>query len=1390
MPTRNTFCRRAALLAVLTAAVWHACPGAVAASPEIRGTWITTTGNDDWTSANIGTTMSSLKQVGLNTVYVEAWKNGSTNFNSPTLQAFTGATSLNPSLGGQILLDDSRKAAAANGLVHGAWFEYGNMSQFLGNTGTATSGFNALSRKLRDATWTVGTTSGTGWLLRDPNGNYTTGSNGFVWMNPLVPEVRNLIKGIVTDAINQFDLQIVQFDDHLAWPQAYGWDSYTAAVYKQETGNNLPGSISDATFAAWRRGKTQAFFAEVSDAAKAAKPSVIVSLAPSPITTASSSFNANWSQWMTKSDEVLPQVYRSTISAFNTDWPGQITASGTNSDELGAGLRLLGTGASTPWNDLQQQIERTRTDGALGHSIWFSNGISNSGTNATDNYNSQLTAYYDVPTNGIAANPHFQSTRWSGTGGNGGSGTWSQLASQWKDTSTIWVSSGTGIFDGVGGTVTISGSVMAEAGLDFRTTGYTVTGGTLAFRGVFRADNLVNVASGATTTLAALVTGSTGLTKSGAGTLAITGSATGLTGGIQIDAGTLQVGASGTVGSLNASTPITVASGGTLAFNRSDTYGGNIANVISGSGAVALLSGSLGLSGSHSYAGGTLVRGGTLALAAGGAINHGAGNVTLGSTTGDVATLALSLGTITGSNGILGSGSGARGLATISGGTWTSGGSLVVGQSGSGSLVLTGSGVVRVGGGTGTITLAANPLSSGSLTVSSGLTSGTLQAATITGGSGAALVAFQQSGTYVVQPVLSGSLAVTQSGGGTTILAGSNTYAGATTISSGVLQVGAGGTTGFIGGGTVLNNATLAFNRSDDYGGPASANATRSITGAGGVQLLAGALALSGSSSYAGGTVIRGGTLSLTPTGAINHGTGNFVVGTLSGDVGTLALAAGSITGSSGILGSAAGAVGVASLSGTSMWTSNGGMTVGSSGTGTLSLADTALVRVGGVAGTGTLTLASGTGSRGTLNVGTGTTAGTLQAAVVRGGSGTAAVVFNHTSGSYAFSPQLTGTLSVTQAGPGRTLLSASSSYVGTTTVSSGTLQFTTRAALYGGGTASWTAANLVTGSAATLALSVGGSTGFTAADVDRLDSLGTATGGFRPGSILGLDTTNAASGTFSYANAIANPNGGANLLGLAKLGAGTLVLSGSNTFTGPTTVAQGRLQLGNTGALSSSAVTVAAGATLAVNPQVAAVVPALVNNGLVDVGLGGLTVTSGQTAAGLVAGIVAGRNGGTWDGATGITSTSAAGMTDRAVGWIDHGGGSFTVGFAAAGDLDMNGLVDLDDVIAFVNSGLYDTGLAATWAQGDYDYSGIVDLDDVIAFVSGGLYDAGPYNSSLSGMSLSGLGDDPGLMNGINGGFAAVPEPAAWMLAAVGAGIAAGWRRRRAVSSWACRRR
>jgi fibronectin-binding autotransporter adhesin len=50
---------------------------------------------------------------------------------------------------------------------------------------------------------------------------------------------------------------------------------------------------------------------------------------------------------------------------------------------------------------------------------------------------------------------------------------------------------------------------------------------------------------------------------------------------------------------------------------------------------------------------------------------------------------------------------------------------------------------------------------------------------------------------------------------GRRILTGANTYSGTTNIGEGSLQVGAGGTTGTLGTGNVVNGGALAFNRSD-----------------------------------------------------------------------------------------------------------------------------------------------------------------------------------------------------------------------------------------------------------------------------------------------------------------------------------------------------------------------------------------------------------------------------------------------------------------------------------------------------------------------------------------------------------------------------------------------
>ena len=81
----------------------------------------------------------------------------------------------------------------------------------------------------------------------------------------------------------------------------------------------------------------------------------------------------------------------------------------------------------------------------------------------------------------------------------------------------------------------------------------------------------------------------------------------------------------------------------------------------------------------------------------------------------------------------------------------------------------------------------------------------------------------------------------------------------------------------------------------------------------------------------------------------------------------------------------------------------------------------------------------------------------------------------------------------------------------------------------------------------------------------------------------MGIDTSDAAGGSFSYAGSIGDSANGP--LALTKLGAGTLVLAGYNTYSGLTEVASGTLQAGAEYALSpSSDMTVNSGAVLDMN--------------------------------------------------------------------------------------------------------------------------------------------------------------------------------------------------------------
>ncbi len=148
------------------------------------------------------------------------------------------------------------------------------------------------------------------------------------------------------------------------------------------------------------------------------------------------------------------------------------------------------------------------------------------------------------------------------TAGTGGNGSWTAVSTNWNT-----LADGTGavqplavgakaVFSGTAGTVTIGANAVADGQISFRSTGFVLSGGTLAL-GNSRIEVLNDTD---TATISATLSGSVGLTKVGAGTLVLSGSNT-YTGKTTVSIGTLQI---ATDAALGATTNELALNGGTL----------------------------------------------------------------------------------------------------------------------------------------------------------------------------------------------------------------------------------------------------------------------------------------------------------------------------------------------------------------------------------------------------------------------------------------------------------------------------------------------------------------------------------------------------------------------------------------------------------------------------------------------------------------------------------------------------------------------------------------------------------------------------------------------------------------------------------------------------------
>ncbi len=288
--------------------------------------------------------------------------------------------------------------------------------------------------------------------------------------------------------------------------------------------------------------------------------------------------------------------------------------------------------------------------------------------------------------------------------------------------------------------------------------------------------------------------------------------------------------------------------------------------------------GTLILSNTGNDYGDTVIDGGI--LAAKDAASIGTGDVTIA----ESATLALSQGTldnnVTGEGQIVKSGSDeliVTGDNNYSGGTTITGGTLTADHADSlGTGAIANSGVLQVGEGelentlsgagslvktgTGELTLSGDNTYSGTTTI----TGGTLTAdhADSLGTGTIANSGVLQVGEGELENTLSGSGSLVKTGTGELTLSGDNTYSGGTTIDDGVLIA---DNADSLGTGTVANNGVLQV-------GEGELKNTLSGTGSL-VKIGTGELTLSGDNTYSGGTTIDDGVLIADNADSLGTGT-------------------------------------------------------------------------------------------------------------------------------------------------------------------------------------------------------------------------------------------------------------------------------------------------------------------------------------------------------------------------------------------------------------------------------------------------------------------------------------------------------------------------------------
>jgi uncharacterized lipoprotein YddW (UPF0748 family) len=329
---------------------------------ELRAAWLTNVdSNVLFTDQSISEALDYLASAGFNVVFPVVYNKGYTLYPSKVMQNLFNAPVLpNSAFINRDFLERLTIEAHRVGIEVIPWFEFGFSTSYSLNGGHILAKFPQ-------------------WALKDRDGKLVV-DNGFDWMSAINPNAQNFILSLMTEVIDNYDIDGVQGDDRLpAMPVEGGYDSTTVAIYKSENnGAAPPTDYFNTSWMRWRADKMNQFQKRLRDSVKVRGANIIFSSSPTPYYWGYRELLQDSKTWALQGlvDNIVPQLYQYNLSdynyALNTTWNDY--ASQTSKIFTPGILMKVGSYvADTTF--LGQMLMANRTKGAKGESFFFYEGI-------------------------------------------------------------------------------------------------------------------------------------------------------------------------------------------------------------------------------------------------------------------------------------------------------------------------------------------------------------------------------------------------------------------------------------------------------------------------------------------------------------------------------------------------------------------------------------------------------------------------------------------------------------------------------------------------------------------------------------------------------------------------------------------------------------------------------------------------------------------------------------------------------------------------------------------------------------------------------------------------------------------------------------------------------